>query len=104
MCTVPVSPVICVSLHDALPILTENGVPAVAVAGAVRSKWSSPAGDTETLAEPVFVVSTVSLTVIVWEPAVRSEEHTSELQSHSALVCRVLLEDRVAPAPPPVKC
>src|SRR5438034_10888884 len=70
MCTVPVSPVICVSLHDALPILTENGVPAVAVAGAVRSKWSSPAGDTETLAEPVFVVSTVSLTVIVWEPAV----------------------------------
>src|SRR5438034_10532659 len=28
------------------------------------------------------------------EPAQRSEEHTSELQSHSDLVCRLLLEKR----------
>src|SRR5438034_5331095 len=27
-------------------------------------------------------------------PAVRSEEHTSELQSHSDLVCRLLLEKK----------
>src|SRR5436190_14072403 len=28
------------------------------------------------------------------DPAVRSEEHTSELQSHSDLVCRLLLEKK----------
>src|SRR5260221_2784933 len=38
---------------------------------------------------------------LIW----RSEEHTSELQSHSDLVCRLLLEkstDRIAP--PPATC
>src|SRR5438034_2245038 len=30
-------------------------------------------------------------------PDVRSEEHTSELQSHSDLVCRLLLEKKKAP-------
>src|SRR5260370_2018837 len=31
-------------------------------------------------------------TEITWLPACRSEEHTSELQSHLNLVCRLLLE------------
>src|SRR5438270_9914483 len=31
--------------------------------------------------------------------AVRSEEHTSELQSQSNLVCRLLLEKKIADAP-----
>src|SRR2546427_4801323 len=31
---------------------------------------------------------------IAWEDAVRSEEHTSELQSQSNLVCRLLLEKK----------
>src|SRR2546427_2864859 len=36
----------------------------------------------------------------VGEPAVgRSEEHTSELQSQSNLVCRLLLEKKKKPAP-----
>src|SRR5438132_3924500 len=30
----------------------------------------------------------------VWEASGRSEEHTSELQSHSDLVCRLLLEKK----------
>src|SRR5438034_8814445 len=30
----------------------------------------------------------------------RSEEHTSELQSHSDLVCRLLLEKKNVPRPP----
>src|SRR5437588_2486039 len=39
--------------------------------------------------------------------AIRSEEHTSELQSHSDLVCRLLLEKkkkelRLPPVPEPV--
>src|SRR5437588_7406838 len=29
-----------------------------------------------------------------WPPIFRSEEHTSELQSHSDLVCRLLLEKK----------
>src|SRR5438132_7753956 len=31
----------------------------------------------------------------------RSEEHTSELQSHSDLVCRLLLEKKQTPTSPP---
>src|SRR5438034_7490348 len=34
------------------------------------------------------------------EPTVRSEEHTSELQSHSDLVCRLLLEKKNKKEPP----
>src|SRR5947207_6147656 len=34
----------------------------------------------------------VALTLDVHDAAFRSEEHTSELQSHSDLVCRLLLE------------
>src|SRR5260221_7343036 len=30
----------------------------------------------------------------VWNASLRSEEHTSELQSHSDLVCRLLLEKK----------
>src|SRR3954462_1515558 len=33
--------------------------------------------------------------------ALRSEEHTSELQSHDNLVCRLLLEKTHHPPPPP---
>src|SRR5436190_18276217 len=33
--------------------------------------------------------------------AARSEEHTSELQSHSDLVCRLLLEKKKRSSPPP---
>src|SRR3712207_7549749 len=36
-------------------------------------------------------------------PSVRSEEHTSELQSRQYLVCRLLLEKKKTPtAPPPL--
>src|SRR5260221_10775894 len=42
--------------------------------------------------------SEVSVTVIsqLVGSVVRSEEHTSELQSHSDLVCRLLLEKKIA--------
>src|SRR2546430_7805224 len=33
-------------------------------------------------------------------PGIRSEEHTSELQSQSNLVCRLLLEKKQRPSPP----
>src|SRR5438034_5259576 len=46
----------------------------------------------DTLNQPVVVASTVPAQDIA--PALRSEEHTSELQSHSDLVCRLLLEKK----------
>src|SRR2546427_8239719 len=55
------------SLHDALPIST-----------AVRASRSSH----PCISPPVSV------------PSARSEEHTSELQSQSNLVCRLLLEKK----------
>src|SRR5260370_14979003 len=36
-----------------------------------------------------------------WAPVGRSEEHTSELQSHLNLVCRLLLEKKTAVEPDP---
>src|SRR5476649_3078863 len=53
------------SLHDALPISSSTGSMSSSTAGAGSSPDS-------------------------W----RSEEHTSELQSHSDLVCRLLLEKK----------
>src|SRR3989440_8406537 len=39
-----------------------------------------------------------------WSSDVRSEEHTSELQSRSDLVCRLLLEKKKAHVCRPVTC
>src|SRR4029434_6896290 len=39
--------------------------------------------------------------VRVWDASVRSEEHTSELQSHLNLVCRLLLEKKQTHERPP---
>src|SRR5438034_11410304 len=49
-----------------------------------------------TLLDPVYVVSGVVHYGVANMPALvpRSEEHTSELQSHSDLVCRLLLEKK----------
>src|SRR2546430_4192596 len=72
------------SLHDALPI--SSG----------RTCAISPV-DTASRSAPR---STSRRTVDLWPPkiarwsAVRSEEHTSELQSQSNLVCRLLLEKK----------
>src|SRR5438132_8952988 len=44
-------------------------------------------------AGPVHVAFAIGTAdVPQWEKRLRSEEHTSELQSHSDLVCRLLLE------------
>src|SRR5438132_5855169 len=76
------------SLHDALPICRggaaqrdEGGVDAVDERGLVEQVAGVVAGDL--LDEPAFI-----------DRIDRSEEHTSELQSHSDLVCRLLLEKK----------
>src|SRR3712207_7678407 len=69
------------SLHDALPISRAVGIPYVAGLG-VALRYMD--GDRQRLAPRVDRGAR--------EQRVRSEEHTSELQSRQYLVCRLLLE------------
>src|SRR2546430_13286854 len=76
------------SLHDALPIFYSTFVPA-------RSAQLSVNGEAATAA--VFPMDRfgkpASSCCLAWSET-RSEEHTSELQSQSNLVCRLLLEKK----------
>src|SRR5438034_7261195 len=92
------------SLHDALPICR-------GITGSEK-RPSRRAAETETahirafvqagMNQDIFTLEEVSCNASVAEGAersqlpglgrLRSEEHTSELQSHSDLVCRLLLE------------
>src|SRR5260221_6676085 len=65
------------SLHDALPISLVWGTTPKALSIATHCHC---------------LMAVVALTKTYSEP--RSEEHTSELQSHSDLVCRLLLEKK----------
>src|SRR3712207_9255122 len=82
------------SLHDALPICVT-----------VRPFSSvEPSGGLVRIARPSGTVSELSRRSSISKPArrrraraerrVRSEEHTSELQSRQYLVCRLLLEKK----------
>src|SRR5688572_33480485 len=64
------------SLHDALPI--SRRVPKYASRWILRAAWSASSDHSTALIDVVR----------------RSEEHTSELQSQSNLVCRLLLEKK----------
>src|SRR3989475_4204513 len=69
------------SLHDALPIFA--AIPSEAT---VRLTWSaSPESD---------VAAYIVYRAAAGRAFERSEEHTSELQSQSNLVCRLLLEKK----------
>src|SRR2546427_9344269 len=74
------------SLHDALPI-SPKAADAIAIAAAIHQRcFDAPvaaAGDCCT-----------AQTRLVFRSRARSEEHTSELQSQSNLVCRLLLEKK----------
>src|SRR2546430_17733612 len=67
------------SLHDALPISNGGNIRASRLLGYMR------------LAIRTLTLSTLRADEIGWR---RSEEHTSELQSQSNLVCRLLLEKK----------
>src|SRR5438132_4576796 len=71
------------SLHDALPIseLREGLTKLAAKFGFIR----------EIRGEGLMIGVELS---VEGAPSTRSEEHTSELQSHSDLVCRLLLEKK----------
>src|SRR5438034_8839047 len=77
------------SLHDALPILTWYSRQPAAAPRSARSMpgggGSPSSGSKRTTARPGCSPTSTRR---------RSEEHTSELQSHSDLVCRLLLEKK----------
>src|SRR3712207_7398927 len=82
------------SLHDALPI------PSARPSGERRSRSPQARGVTQvsvpTVVRPPYPAAWKRLTTSsrYCEPPVRSEEHTSELQSRQYLVCRLLLEKK----------
>src|SRR2546427_11368050 len=83
------------SLHDALPIyliVELSGPEPPILDGSVQPYFEAleQAGPTETGGEPVILSVQAPFTVTQG----RSEEHTSELQSQSNLVCRLLLEKK----------
>src|SRR5260221_11515830 len=74
------------SLHDALPIST--------LSWAFKLIMIPSIARTEPMTLPAPVVVPPIKQSWVSTPSWRSEEHTSELQSHSDLVCRLLLEKK----------
>src|SRR5947207_10840431 len=81
--TTATSEIYTLSLHDALPICRDEDI-------FRRSKWRN--GNAKTDDPSVHNNGGVLVQRIPVRP--RSEEHTSELQSHSDLVCRLLLEKK----------
>src|SRR2546430_10272102 len=79
------------SLHDALPILTGEPGSAAPSNVTVCSTGSRLVQRTACPAEMVMA-SPANFTAVMLTS--RSEEHTSELQSQSNLVCRLLLEKK----------
>src|SRR2546430_5301549 len=76
------------SLHDALPIwVRPAAVEAEALAGTV-------AGGGRRDGQASVVAAEIVGAVAYGQRHTRSEEHTSELQSQSNLVCRLLLEKK----------
>src|SRR5258707_2162127 len=80
------------SLHDALPICpnADSEVDPAWAWAAMRS--CALVSDGASLR--TFSASVVSVLVLLLSVLVRSEEHTSELQSRQYLVCRLLLEKK----------
>src|SRR5690606_41138904 len=77
----PPTEIYTLSLHDALPISASRTMPET------RSRSSSLPLSTIRISAPNSIAARAS-------SAMRSEEHTSELQSRENLVCRLLLEKK----------
>src|SRR5690554_6998379 len=98
------------SLHDALPIYADTSVcpgenVTLLAEGADSYSWFGPNGFNST-ENPAYIIDISMDQAGIYyveglnnegcfgEDSVRSEEHTSELQSRPHLVCRLLLEKK----------
>src|SRR5437773_8898416 len=92
------SEIYTLSLHDALPILSLEYAPLLAdiywtrVVQYYGNKHVRGQANLELLWPLLDITTTL-------DPNLRSEEHTSELQSHHDLVCRLLLEKKKTHTP-----
>src|SRR5689334_23865744 len=95
------APVHTLSLHDALPI--SHAAPVAHAMPHSKARWSS--GALENQARSFLSYAAAARASIAWHllrvmvsgmvrPPLRSEEHTSELQSQFHLVCRLLREKK----------
>src|SRR5690606_41946916 len=84
------------SLHDALPILPSVARPAPYARLSIR--WTQATSDffdsRLPVPSPFLMGSRAMSSSLGCDRTVRSEEHTSELQSRENLVCRLLLEKK----------
>src|SRR5690242_21861359 len=91
--TLSTSTILFLSLHDALPIcMMAQGVyriPQISYACAIALTNTTPMGAFRGAGRPEAAAMLERIIDIA-----RSEEHTSELQSHVKLVCRLLLEKK----------
>src|SRR2546430_12474859 len=78
------------SLHDALPILRRSSATAGEVRASITACWMAGI-DWYPVPSSTGTFPSLAGVSITRE---RSEEHTSELQSQSNLVCRLLLEKK----------
>src|SRR3712207_7300229 len=81
------------SLHDALPILNGDLVEALSAGAAALGGGGGASPDAQ-VAFAKAIVYNADLRISI----LRSEEHTSELQSRQYLVCRLLLEKKKNPS------
>src|SRR5688572_1526706 len=82
------------SLHDALPICVAPGVPVRRAKAPVAQPPAGVRAGARRLEPLARLVRPHGLQHGPEPPSGRSEEHTSELQSQSNLVCRLLLEKK----------
>src|SRR5690606_41934043 len=84
------------SLHDALPICVRSvrGTSLRARPVRILTRYHSPRPETMDRRSFIRYGASGALTASISANALRSEEHTSELQSRENLVCRLLLEKK----------
>src|SRR5438034_8761440 len=82
----PTTAIYTLSLHDALPIFHSRR--------SNQARYSPPTAPVATPTGSCRGAKTRCATTSQVASRARSEEHTSELQSHSDLVCRLLLEKK----------
>src|SRR5690349_23343490 len=90
----PATEIYTLSLHDALPIFTSEARDRSTITIAARSGGEELRG----------LVQHLRATAQLTAGLIRSEEHTSELQSRRDLVCRLLLEKKNTDDPDRVDC